>query len=160
MSVQSYAKLSNDGKFTVVNVELADEEFVNNSDETYVLNSGKVRRAQRRFIYDESRNGFYEPQPTPEHSLDETTLKWIPPDPSVEGETTYIFNREYWIWAPESPGENYVYDVETNKWIPPDPSVEGETTYIFNREYWIWAPESPGENYIYNKDTNEWDLPS
>jgi hypothetical protein len=119
MTVQSYAQLSNDGKFTVVNTILADEEFVSNSDETYVLNSSEIRNGQKGFIYDESRNGFYEPQPTPEHSLDETTLKWIPPDPSVEGETTYIFNREYWKWIPESPGENYIYNVETNEWDLP-----------------------------------------
>lgn len=119
MSEQIYAKLSNDGTFTVVNLEVVNEEFASNSNETYILNSDRVRGASIGFIYDESRNGFYEPQPTPEHSLDETTLRWIPPDPSVEGETTYNFNREYWIWTPESPGENYIYNKDTNEWDLP-----------------------------------------
>lgn len=122
MVLHVYARLSNDvgiGTSMVVNIEMADEEFISNSNETYILDSDKVRNAKIGFIYDESRNGFYEPQPTPDHSLDETTLKWIPPAPNVGVGTTYIFNRDYWMWAPESPGENYIYNSETNEWQLP-----------------------------------------
>ena len=79
----------------VKRVIVAEQDFIDTQEGTWVqtsynTHSGKhvlggtpLRKnyANIGFVYDSTRDAFYEPQPYPSWSLNETTCQWEPPTP-------------------------------------------------------------------------------
>lgn len=61
---------------------------------------GKKHHGGIGFIYDESLDDFYPPQPEVDYVLDEETLTWKPPIPKPERTQEQIDNNQYWSWNP------------------------------------------------------------
>jgi len=51
------------------------------------------------FIYDATRDAFYEPQPYPSWTLDENTCIWNPPTPYPTDGQSYQWNEETTSWT-------------------------------------------------------------
>lgn len=49
-------------------------------------------------VYDKERDAFYEPQPHPSWTLDETTCFWIPPVPYPADNDLYEWNEDTQTW--------------------------------------------------------------
>ena len=49
------------------------------------------------YIYDKERDAFYEPQPFPSWTFDETTCYWIPPTPRPTN-GIWVWNEEEQVW--------------------------------------------------------------
>ena len=88
--MSDYAQIVN-GK--VVNVIVADAEFVAQSDLDYVL----LSRGGIGWTYDEQANQFVAPQPFESWTLDENN-DWQPPTPKPDGD--YYWNETTQTWLP------------------------------------------------------------
>ena len=88
--MSNYAQIVN-GK--VVNVIVADANFVDKSDLDYVL----LSRGGIGWTYDEQANQFVAPQPYESWTLDENN-DWQPPTPKPEGD--YYWNEATQTWLP------------------------------------------------------------
>jgi hypothetical protein len=88
--MSNYAQIVN-GK--VVNVIVADAEFVAQSDLDYVL----LSRGGIGWTYDEQANQFVAPQPFKSWTLDENN-DWQPPTPKPDG--NYYWNEATQTWLP------------------------------------------------------------
>lgn len=118
-----FAKL--DENNIVVNVIIADQEWVDAQEDTYIETcprtkggvyfgddkeedtSGTPLRknfAGKGMIYDSSRDAFYHSSPFPSWTLDEDTCLWIPPTPNPTDDTT-----------------KYSWDEDTTSWVVRDP---------------------------------------
>jgi hypothetical protein len=86
--VSDYAQIV-DG--IVVNVIVADTNFVAESDLDYVL----LSRGGIGWTYDEQANQFVAPQPFESWTLDENN-DWQPPTPKPDG--NYYWNEETQTW--------------------------------------------------------------
>ncbi len=53
--------------------------------------------ASTGYIYDSVRDAFYEPQPFPSWTLDETTCRWIPPTPMPTA-GIWAWDEENQVW--------------------------------------------------------------
>ena len=101
----------------VKNVIVAEQDFIDTQEGTWVqtsynTHSGKhvlggtpLRKnyANIGFVYDSTRDAFYEPQPYPSWSLNETTCQWEPPTPCPVNTYPEIFS---WEW-----------DESTTSWV-------------------------------------------
>jgi hypothetical protein len=88
--VSNYAQIVNG---IVVNVIVADADFVAQSDLDYVL----LSRGGIGWTYDEQANQFVAPQPYESWTLDENN-DWQPPTPKPDG--SYYWNEETQTWLP------------------------------------------------------------
>ena len=88
--MSNYAQIVNG---IVVNVIVADADFVAQSDLDYVL----LSRGGIGWTYDEQANQFVAPQPYASWTLDENN-DWQPPTPKPDG--------------------NYYWDEATQTWLP------------------------------------------
>ena len=88
--MSNYAQIVN-GK--VVNVIVADDDFVTQSDLNYVL----LSRGGIGWTYDEQANQFVAPQPYASWTLDENN-DWQPPTPKPDG--NYYWNETTQTWLP------------------------------------------------------------
>jgi hypothetical protein len=88
--MSNYAQIVN-GK--VVNVIVADDDFVTQSDLNYVL----LSRGGIGWTYDEQANQFVAPQPYASWTLDENN-DWQPPTPKPDG--NYYWNEATQTWLP------------------------------------------------------------
>ena len=88
--MSDYAQIVN-GK--VVNVIVADADFVAQSDLDYVL----LSRGGIGWTYDEHANQFVAPQPFESWTLDENN-DWQPPTPKPDG--NYYWNEATQTWLP------------------------------------------------------------
>ena len=88
--MSNYAQIVN-GK--VVNVIVADGDFVDKSDLDYVL----LSRGGIGWTYDEQANQFVAPQPFESWTLDENN-DWQPPTPKPDGD--YYWNEATQTWLP------------------------------------------------------------
>lgn len=86
----TYAQIVNN---KVVNVIVADAEFVAQSDLDYVL----LSRGGIGWTYDEQANQFVAPQPFESWTLDENN-DWQPPTPKPDG--NYYWNEATQTWLP------------------------------------------------------------
>jgi len=86
--MSDYAQIVNG---TVVNVIVADAEFVAESDLDYVL----LSRGGIGWTYDEQANQFVAPQPFESWTLDENN-DWQPPTPKPDGD--YYWNEATQTW--------------------------------------------------------------
>jgi hypothetical protein len=86
--MSNYAQIVN-GK--VVNVIVADDDFVTQSDLDYVL----LSRGGIGWTYDEQTNQFVAPQPFESWTLDENN-DWQPPTPKPDG--NYYWNEATQTW--------------------------------------------------------------
>ena len=78
---------------TVVNVIVADADFVAQSDLDYVL----LSRGGIGWTYDQQANQFVAPQPFESWTLDENN-DWQPPTPKPDG--NYSWNEDTQTWQP------------------------------------------------------------
>jgi len=111
-----YAKVNNG---IVENVIVAEADFfdtfVDSSPGTWIQTSYNTHENQHPegrplrgnfagigFIYDYINDVFYEPQPYPSWTLDETTWAWNPPTPEPRDDRRYEWNEETltWDWHP------------------------------------------------------------
>ncbi len=88
--MSNYAQIVNG---IVVNVIVADADFVAQSDLDYVL----LSRGGIGWTYDEQANQFVAPQPYESWTLDENN-DWQPPTPKPDG--NYYWNEETQTWLP------------------------------------------------------------
>jgi len=88
--MSNYAQIVNS---KVVNVIVADAEFVAQSDLDYVL----LSRGGIGWTYDEQANQFVAPQPFESWTLDENN-DWQPPTPKPDGQ--YYWNEATQTWLP------------------------------------------------------------
>jgi hypothetical protein len=88
--MSNYAQIVN-GK--VVNVIVADDDFVAQSDLDYVL----LSRGGIGWTYDEQANQFVAPQPYASWTLNENN-DWQPPTPKPNG--NYYWNETTQTWLP------------------------------------------------------------
>lgn len=88
--MSNYAQIVNS---KVVNVIVADAEFVAQSQLDYVL----LSRGGIGWTYDEQANQFVAPQPYPSWTLDENN-DWQPPTPKPDGK--YYWNEATQTWLP------------------------------------------------------------
>ena len=88
--MSNYAQIVNG---VVVNVIVADAEFVAQSDLDYVL----ISRGGIGWTYDEQANQFVAPQPFNSWTLDENN-DWQPPTPKPDG--NYYWNEATQTWLP------------------------------------------------------------
>ena len=88
--MSDYAQIVNG---IVVNVIVADAEFVAQSDLDYVL----LSRGGIGWTYDEQANQFVAPQPFESWTLDENN-DWQPPTPKPDGD--YYWNEATQTWLP------------------------------------------------------------
>lgn len=86
--MSNYAQIVNG---IVVNVIVADADFVAQSDLDYVL----LSRGGIGWTYDEQANQFVAPQPYESWTLDENN-DWQPPTPKPDG--NYYWNEETQTW--------------------------------------------------------------
>ena len=86
----NYAQIVNS---TVVNVIVADADFVAQSNLDYVL----LSRGGIGWTYDEQANQFVAPQPFESWTLDENN-DWQPPTPKPDG--NYYWNEDTQTWQP------------------------------------------------------------
>ena len=86
----NYAQIVNN---TVVNVIVADAEFVAQSDLDYVL----LSRGGIGWTYDQQANQFVAPQPYASWTLDENN-DWQPPTPKPDGD--YYWDEDTQTWQP------------------------------------------------------------
>ena len=85
-----YAQVINN---LVVNVIVADAEFVAQSNLDYVL----LSRGGIGWTYDQQANQFVAPQPYPSWTLDANN-DWQPPTPKPDGD--YYWNEDTQTWQP------------------------------------------------------------
>ena len=88
--MSNYAQIVNS---KVVNVIVADAEFVAQSDLDYVL----LSRGGIGWTYDEQANQFVAAQPFESWTLDENN-DWQPPTPKPDGQ--YYWNEATQTWLP------------------------------------------------------------
>ena len=88
--MSNYAQIVNG---TVVNVIVADADFVAQSDLDYVL----LSRGGIGWTYDDQTNQFVAPQPYASWTLDENN-DWQPPTPKPDG--AYYWNEDTQTWQP------------------------------------------------------------
>ena len=88
--MSNYAQIVNG---IVVNVIVADADFVAESDLDYVL----LSRGGIGWTYDEQANQFVAPQPFESWTLDENN-DWQPPTPKPDGD--YYWNEATQTWLP------------------------------------------------------------
>ena len=88
--MSNYAQIVNG---VVVNVIVADADFVAQSDLNYVL----CDRGGIGWTYDEQANQFVSPQPFESWTLDENN-DWQPPTPKPNGD--YYWNEATQTWLP------------------------------------------------------------
>ena len=88
--MSQYAQIVNG---VVVNVIVADAEFVAQSDLDYVL----LSRGGIGWTYDDQANQFVAPQPYPSWTLDANN-DWQPPTPKPDG--AYYWNEDTQTWQP------------------------------------------------------------
>jgi hypothetical protein len=88
--MSNYAQIVNG---VVVNVIVADADFVAQSDLDYVL----CTRGGIGWTYDEQANQFVAPQPFESWTLDENN-DWQPPTPKPDGQ--YYWNEATQTWLP------------------------------------------------------------
>ena len=88
--MSQYAQIVNG---VVVNVIVADAEFVAQSDLDYVL----LSRGGIGWTYDDQANQFVAPQPFESWTLDENN-DWQPPTPKPDG--AYYWNEDTQTWQP------------------------------------------------------------
>lgn len=88
--MSNYAQIVNS---KVVNVIVADAEFVAQSQLDYVL----LSRGGIGWTYDEQANQFVAPQPFESWTLDENN-DWQPPTPKPDG--NYYWNEATQTWLP------------------------------------------------------------
>jgi hypothetical protein len=86
----NYAQIVNS---KVVNVIVADAEFVAQSNLDYVL----LSRGGIGWTYDQQANQFVAPQPFESWTLDENN-DWQPPTPKPDG--NYYWNEDTQTWQP------------------------------------------------------------
>jgi hypothetical protein len=86
----TYAQIVNS---KVVNVIIADADFVAQSDLDYVL----LSRGGIGWTYDQQANQFVAPQPYASWTLDENN-DWQPPTPKPDG--NYYWNEDTQTWQP------------------------------------------------------------
>ena len=86
----NYAQIVNS---KVVNVIVADAEFVAQSDLDYVL----LSRGGIGWTYDQQANQFVAPQPFESWTLDENN-DWQPPTPKPDGD--YYWDEDTQTWQP------------------------------------------------------------
>lgn len=88
-----FAKIENG---IVTQVIVAEQEYINTLEGQWVQTSytSSIRKnyAGIGFIYDSTRDAFYEPQPYPSWTLNEDTCKWEAPIP-------YPMDNEPHIWV-------------------------------------------------------------
>lgn len=70
------------------------------------------------YIYDANRDAFYEPQPYPSWSLNETTCWWEPPVAYPDDRKLYKWNEDnkQWVAYPDD-DKIYSWDEENMQWI-------------------------------------------
>ena len=108
-----YAKVL-DGK--VLKVIVAEQEFFNSfvddSPGEWIQTSYNTYKGEHKlggtplrknfagvgFIYDKKRDAFYQPQPYPSWTLDETTCHWEAPIPYPTDGKEYFWNEENQTW--------------------------------------------------------------
>ena len=88
--MSNYAQIVNN---IVVNVIVADADFIADSDLDYVL----LSRGGIGWTYDEQTNQFVAPQPYASWTLDENN-DWQPPTPKPDG--NYYWNEDTQTWQP------------------------------------------------------------
>ena len=88
--MSQYAQIVNG---VVVNVIVADADFVAQSDLDYVL----LSRGGIGWTYDDQTNQFVAPQPYASWTLDENN-DWQPPTPKPDG--AYYWNEDTQTWQP------------------------------------------------------------
>ena len=88
--MSTYAQIVNS---KVVNIIVADAEFVAQSDLNYVL----LTRGGIGYTYDEQANQFVAPQPYESWTLDENN-DWQPPTLKPDGD--YYWNETTQTWLP------------------------------------------------------------
>ena len=88
--MSNYAQIING---IVVNVIVADAEFVAQSNLDYVL----LSRGGIGWTYDEQANQFVAPQPYPSWTLDQNN-DWQPPTPKPDGQ--YYWDEDTQTWLP------------------------------------------------------------
>jgi hypothetical protein len=88
--MSNYAQIVNG---VVVNVIVADADFVAQSDLDYVL----LNRGGIGWTYDEQANQFVAPQPYASWTLDANN-DWQPPTPKPDG--NYYWNEDTQTWQP------------------------------------------------------------
>ena len=105
-----YAKVEDE---IVTNVIVAEQDFIDTQDGTWVQTSYKTRGGQHRlggkplrknyagigYTYDSTRDAFYEPQPFTSWTINQTTCQW---------ETPVAYPND---------GNDYEWDEETTNWI-------------------------------------------
>lgn len=105
-----YAKVEDE---IVTNVIVAEQDFIDTQDGTWVQTSYNTHGGQHRlggkplrknyagigYTYDSTRDAFYEPQPFTSWTLNQTTCQWEPPV------------------AYPNDGNDYEWDEETTNWI-------------------------------------------
>ena len=93
----------------VKRVIVAEQDFIDTQEGTWVQTSYNTHSGQHvlggtplrknyaniGFVYDSTRDAFYEPQPYPSWSLNETTCQWQPPTPCPVQTYPEIFS---WEW--------------------------------------------------------------
>jgi hypothetical protein len=94
--VNNYAQIIDN---TVVNVIVADADFVAQSDLDYVL----LSRGGIGWTYDQQANQFVAPQPFESWTLDANN-DWQSPKPKLDG--TYYWNERQQEWIAHEPKTN------------------------------------------------------
>tara|TARA_R110000764_G_scaffold235775_1_gene330490 strand:+ start:1364 stop:1822 length:459 start_codon:yes stop_codon:yes gene_type:complete len=145
-----YAKVVDGVVETVI---VADQEWVDGLEGTYVrtsyntsggshIDGGTPLRknyAGVGFVYDETRDAFYESQPYASWTLNEDTCFWESPKPHPDDGKAYSWDEETVSWsAPPSPYPSWTLDDTTNLWEAPEAYPDDNKIYNWDEDTTSW----------------------
>jgi len=97
----------------VTQVFVAEQDFVDTQEGTWFQTSYNTHGGQHTlggtplrknyagigYVYDSTRNAFYEPQPYSSWTLNETTCQWVSPVAYPNDDKSYVWNEDTTSWV-------------------------------------------------------------
>ena len=97
----------------VMQVIVAEQDFVDTQEGTWFQTSYNTHGGQHTlggtplrknyagigYVYDSTRNAFYEPQPYSSWTLNETTCQWVSPVAYPNDDKSYVWNEDTTSWV-------------------------------------------------------------
>jgi len=97
----------------VTQVIVAEQDFVDTQEGTWFQTSYNTHGGQHTlggtplrknyagigYVYDSTRNAFYEPQPYSSWTLNETTCQWVSPVAYPNDDKSYVWNEDTTSWV-------------------------------------------------------------